>query len=181
MRPATTHISLRIRPVLSVFAVRMKNHWVLSYPLSALCECQGRSKSSLGVNMNLLVLFYFFFYIYTAYAKNCKLFFSKYDLYQFWVETYWCICKRLKRQVKNEPIYTSSGNINCHTAECYSFFIRHTQYDFRADRAKKLSNNMNIYHEIKAMITNEVLDINIRKYNFALCGSDTKRKNRKMW
>ena len=35
VRPAKTQISLRIRPVWSVFAVRMKKAWVLSYPLSA--------------------------------------------------------------------------------------------------------------------------------------------------
>ena len=33
LRPAKTQISLDIRPVWSVFAVRMKKHWVLSYPL----------------------------------------------------------------------------------------------------------------------------------------------------
>ena len=33
--PAKTQISLGIRPVWSVFAVRMKKAWVLSYPLSA--------------------------------------------------------------------------------------------------------------------------------------------------
>ena len=36
LRPAKTQISLGIRPVWSVFAVRMKEHWILSYPLSAL-------------------------------------------------------------------------------------------------------------------------------------------------
>ena len=35
VRPAKTQISLDIRPVWSVFAVRMKKAWVLSYPLSA--------------------------------------------------------------------------------------------------------------------------------------------------
>ena len=35
MRPAKTQISLGIRPVWSVFAVRMKKAWVLSYQLSA--------------------------------------------------------------------------------------------------------------------------------------------------
>ena len=35
VRPAKTQISLGIRPVWSVFAVRMKKSWVLSYPLSA--------------------------------------------------------------------------------------------------------------------------------------------------
>ena len=35
VRPAMTPISLGIRPVWSVFAVRMKKPWVLSYPLSA--------------------------------------------------------------------------------------------------------------------------------------------------
>ena len=35
VRPAKTQISLGIRPVWSVFAVRMKKAWVLSYPLSA--------------------------------------------------------------------------------------------------------------------------------------------------
>ena len=35
MRPAKTQINLDIRPVWSVFAVRMKKAWVLSYPLSA--------------------------------------------------------------------------------------------------------------------------------------------------
>ena len=34
MRPAKTRISPGIRPVCSVFAVRMKKAWVLSYPLS---------------------------------------------------------------------------------------------------------------------------------------------------
>ena len=35
VRPAKTQISLGIRPVWSVFAVRMKKHWVLSYALIA--------------------------------------------------------------------------------------------------------------------------------------------------
>ena len=35
VRPAKTQISLCARPVWSVFAVRMKKAWVLSYPLSA--------------------------------------------------------------------------------------------------------------------------------------------------
>ena len=35
VRPAKTQISLGIRPVWSVFAVRMKKHCVLGYPLSA--------------------------------------------------------------------------------------------------------------------------------------------------
>ena len=35
MHPAKTQISLGIRPVWSVFAVRMQKAWVLSYPLSA--------------------------------------------------------------------------------------------------------------------------------------------------
>ena len=35
MHPEKTPISLGIRPVWSVFAVRMKRPWVLSYPLSA--------------------------------------------------------------------------------------------------------------------------------------------------
>ena len=38
MRPTKIQISLGIRPVWSVFTVRMKKHWVLGYPLSA----QGR-------------------------------------------------------------------------------------------------------------------------------------------
>ena len=36
VRPAKTQISLGIRPVWSVLAVRMKKQWVLCYPLSAL-------------------------------------------------------------------------------------------------------------------------------------------------
>ena len=35
VRPVKTQISLGIRPVWSVFAVRMKKYWVLSYPLRA--------------------------------------------------------------------------------------------------------------------------------------------------
>ena len=34
MHPAKTQISLGIRPIWSVFAVRMKKAWILSYPLS---------------------------------------------------------------------------------------------------------------------------------------------------
>ena len=34
VRPPMTQISLGIRPVWSVFAVRLKKHWALSYPLS---------------------------------------------------------------------------------------------------------------------------------------------------
>ena len=52
--PAKTQISLGIRPVWSVFFVRMKKAWVLSYPSSAqrrlirLSRCPGWSESSLG-------------------------------------------------------------------------------------------------------------------------------------
>ena len=35
VRPAKTQISLGIRPVWSVFAVRMKKPWALTYPMSA--------------------------------------------------------------------------------------------------------------------------------------------------
>ena len=57
VRPAKTQIRL-IRP----FAVRMKKHWVLSYPLSArrrlirLGGYPGWSESSLGAHVILLVL-----------------------------------------------------------------------------------------------------------------------------
>ena len=69
VRPAKTQISLGICPVWSVFAVRMKKAWVLSYPLSAqwrlirLGGCPGWSKSSLGAQpllgfvMSQLILF----------------------------------------------------------------------------------------------------------------------------
>ena len=43
--PAKTQISLGICPVWSVFALRMKKAWVLSYQLS---RCPGWSESSLG-------------------------------------------------------------------------------------------------------------------------------------
>ena len=52
--PAKTQISLGIRLVWSVFAVRIKKAWVLSYPLSArrrlirLGGCPGWSESSLS-------------------------------------------------------------------------------------------------------------------------------------
>ena len=60
--PAKTQISLGICPVWSVFAVRMKKAWVLSYPLSRqrrlirLGRCPGWSESSLGTHAILLVL-----------------------------------------------------------------------------------------------------------------------------
>ena len=47
VRPAKNQISLGIRPVWSVFAVRMKKAWVLSYPLSG---WPGWSESSLGAH-----------------------------------------------------------------------------------------------------------------------------------
>ena len=56
VRQAKTQISLGIRPVWSVFAVRMKKHRVLSYPLSAqrrlirLGGCPGWSESLLGTH-----------------------------------------------------------------------------------------------------------------------------------
>ena len=62
LRPVITQISLGIRPVWSVFAVRMKKHWVLSYPLSIqwtlirLGGCPGWFESSLGAHVSLLVL-----------------------------------------------------------------------------------------------------------------------------
>ena len=48
--PVKTQISLGMHPVWSVFAVRMKKAWVLSYPLSAQQRlwCPGWSESSLG-------------------------------------------------------------------------------------------------------------------------------------
>ena len=52
--PPKTQISLGFHPVWSIFAVRMKKDWVLSYPLSAqrklirLGGCPGWSESSLG-------------------------------------------------------------------------------------------------------------------------------------
>ena len=54
VRPVKTQISLGICPVWSVFAVRMKKAWVLSYPLRAqrrlirLGGCPGWSESLLG-------------------------------------------------------------------------------------------------------------------------------------
>ena len=61
VRPGKTQISLGIRPVRSVFAVRPKQQLVLNYPLSAqqrlirLGGCPGCSESSLGANVILLV------------------------------------------------------------------------------------------------------------------------------
>ena len=54
VRPAKTQISLSIRPVWSVFTVRMKKAWILSYPLSAqqrlirLIRCPGWSSFRWG-------------------------------------------------------------------------------------------------------------------------------------
>ena len=63
VRPAKTQISLGIRRVWSVFAVRLKKAWVLSYLLSAqrrlwsdLGGCPGWSESSLGVHAISFVL-----------------------------------------------------------------------------------------------------------------------------
>ena len=59
---AKTQISLGIRPVWSIFAVHMKNPWVLSYPMSTqwrlirLGRCPGWSESWLGARVILLVL-----------------------------------------------------------------------------------------------------------------------------
>ena len=49
--------------LIRVFAVRMKKHWVLSFPITAttlirLRRCTGRSKSSLGAQVILSVLSY---------------------------------------------------------------------------------------------------------------------------
>ena len=57
-RPVKTQISLGIRPDWSVFAVRMKKAWVLSYPMSAerrlirLGGCPGWSESSMTTRQN---------------------------------------------------------------------------------------------------------------------------------
>ena len=62
VRPAKAQISLGIRPVWSVFTVRLKKAWVLSYLLNAwrrlirLHGCQGWSVSSLGEQIILLVV-----------------------------------------------------------------------------------------------------------------------------
>ena len=48
VRPVKTQISLCIRPIWSVFAVRMKKHWVLNFPLSA--HQRLWSESSLSSN-----------------------------------------------------------------------------------------------------------------------------------
>ena len=45
VRPAKTQISLGIHPVWSVFTVRMKKAWILSYPLS---ECTAMTLIKLG-------------------------------------------------------------------------------------------------------------------------------------
>ena len=57
LRQAKTQISLGIRLDLSVVAVCMKKHWVLSYPLSARRRLWSAwSESSLGAQIILLVL-----------------------------------------------------------------------------------------------------------------------------
>ena len=62
MHPGKTQISLGIHEVWSVFAVRMKKPWVLSYPLNAqlilirLGGCPGWPESSLGIH----IIFYSF-------------------------------------------------------------------------------------------------------------------------
>ena len=62
MHPAKTQIILGIHPIWSVFAVRMKKAWVLSYLLWAqqrlirLGRCPGWSESLLGAHAILLVL-----------------------------------------------------------------------------------------------------------------------------
>ena len=60
--PAKTQISLNIRPVWSVFAVRKKKAWVLGYTISAkrrlirLGGCTGWSESPLGAHAILFVM-----------------------------------------------------------------------------------------------------------------------------
>ena len=76
VRPAKTQISLGIRPVWSVFAVRMKKAWVLrpiertAKTLIRLGGCPGWSESSLGAqslcwfcHVAALILFYLFIYL----------------------------------------------------------------------------------------------------------------------
>ena len=58
VHPAKTQISLGIRPVWSVFALRKKKAWVLSYPLSAqwrLGGCPSWSESLQGAQIILLI------------------------------------------------------------------------------------------------------------------------------
>ena len=54
MRPEKTQISLGIRPVWSVFAVRMKKAWTLSYPLSAQQRLWSHWAHSKGWSESLL-------------------------------------------------------------------------------------------------------------------------------
>ena len=62
VRPDKTQINLGIHSVWSVFTVRMKKPWVLSYPLNAqwrlirLCRCAGWFESSMGAHAIILVL-----------------------------------------------------------------------------------------------------------------------------
>ena len=58
VRPVKTQISLGIRRLIIVFAVRVKKAWVLSYPFSAQRSLirLGGSESSLGTQIILLVL-----------------------------------------------------------------------------------------------------------------------------
>ena len=76
LRPVKTQISLGIGPVWSVFAVRMKKYWVLSYPLSALRRlgrCPGWSEFSRGNSnlrrvtaVSLMAIFFTLFWYYSV-------------------------------------------------------------------------------------------------------------------
>ena len=79
VRPAKTQISLGIRPVWSVFTVRMKKVWFLSYPLSAqrrlirLGQCPGWSESSLGAQPHCWFCHeaaHFYFHVYRQYRPK---------------------------------------------------------------------------------------------------------------
>ena len=107
MRPAKTQISLGTRPVWSVFAVRMKKPWVLSYPLSAqrrlisLGGCPGWSESSLGAQS-----FYWFCHVaaHIISAVSCMVI----DLADFSIRVF----KRLQYIPKAEMYTFISFNLN---------------------------------------------------------------------
>ena len=66
LRPAKTQISLGIRPVWSVFAVRMKKAWVLSYPFERTANTLIRLGRCPGSNLGASNLFLFCLFLSVA-------------------------------------------------------------------------------------------------------------------
>ena len=115
--PAMSQISLGFRPVWSVFAVRLKKHWVFSYPLSA----QRRLWSDLADAKTDLSL---------CWAHRSFCWFCRAQAHMSWINTYF-VYIMFGYSRKKGFVFTQESNFNLKLRSRKEVFQNHLQASVR--------------------------------------------------